>query len=462
MNFKYLLSVLTVGSVMMSGSALAAKIAIIDSGTDLSHSLLKDKKWFNPKDIDDAVDNDDNGYIDDVHGWNFAENNNKLYDKTLVGKFSPDVFKFFEVQTRLMKGEGTDADREWMKAARDNEKLISELGVFGNFVHGTHVAGIAAKNAELAEIMVLKIIPTKPPVNARQKLFTEFFNASLEQLHHEGIDPKIDAVIKMALKGLAAQQSKSLITIGQYVGKNKARVANCSFGTSTHAVKKMIMPTLLKLALRREPTEAELDLYSAFFVNAAVDASKAMPAAAPSTLFVIAAGNDGMNNDQFPTSPANVKMDNTLTVAATLGYQKLASFSNYGEKMVDVAAPGVGIESSIPGNQMLTVSGTSQASPFVANIAGLLIDQNPNLSNSDLKKILMDTADLKDFLKGMVHSGGIVNTDRAIMAAKLSLSMQLDQALQTARVQINDVSSLPLRNTSKDEASFMLPLPSIY
>jgi len=461
MNSVSVLSVLAALSVAMGGSAQAAKIAIIDSGTDLSHQMLKDKKWFNPKDIDDAVDNDDNGLIDDVNGWNFAENNNKLYDKTLVGKFSPDAYKFFEVQTRLMKGEGTDSDREWMKAARDNQQLIAELGVFGNFVHGTHVAGIAAKNADKAEIMVLKIIPTKPAVKPRQTIFAEQFNASLSQLQREGVDPKIDAVIKMALKGLASQQSKSLVNIGQYVGKGKARVANCSFGTSTHAVKTMIMPMLLKLALRRAPTEEELDLYSAFFVNAAVEASKAMPAAAPNTLFVIAAGNDGMDNDQFPTSPANVKMQNTITVAATLGYQKIASFSNYGVKMVDVAAPGVGIESSIPGNQMLTVSGTSQASPFVANVAGLLFDQNPNLSNSDLKKILMETADMKDFLKGKVVSSGIVNTDRAIMAAKLTLTMQLDQALSNARVQINDVSTAQAA-FGTDGASFMLPLPSIY
>jgi subtilisin family serine protease len=223
----------------------------------------------------------------------------------------------------------------------------------------------------------------------------------------------------------------------------------------------MIMPTLLKLALRREPTEEELDTYSAYFVNQAVEASKAMPNAAKDTLFVIAAGNDGMNNDVLPTSPANLRMPNTITVAATLAYQKIASFSNYGETMVDVAAPGVGILSAIPGNQTLTVSGTSQASPFVANVAALLTDANPNLSNSDLKKILMETSDIKDFLKGKVASSGIVNTDRAMMAAKLSLTMQLDQALSSARVQINDVSTQSFSNVKAADEAFVLPLPSL-
>jgi cell wall-associated protease len=457
MNMIKILSVLA----LMAGSAQATKIAVIDSGTDLSHTDLKNKKWFNPKDIDDAVDNDDNGLIDDINGWNFAENNNKLYDKTLVGTFSPDVYKFFEVQTRMMKGEATDADREWMTNARNNRELISQLQVFGNFVHGTHVAGIAAKGADQAEVMVLKMIPTKPGINPkRTRQFAEAVNANAQQITE--VDSKIDSVIKMALKGLATQQSKLLGTIGQYVGKGKARVANCSFGTSTHAVKTMIMPPLLKLALRRAPTDEELDHYSAYFVNQAVDASKAMPNGAKDTLFVIAAGNDGMNNDVYPTSPANLRMPNTITVAATLGYQKIASFSNYGEKMVDVAAPGVGIESAIPGQQYLTVSGTSQASPFVANVAGMLIDANPNLSNSDLKKILMQTADLKDFLKGKVVSSGIVNTDRAIMAAKLALTMQLDQALESARVQINDVQGQQFMGVKNEENTFVLPMPMLF
>lgn len=455
MNMIKLFSVLA----LLGGSVQAAKIAVIDSGTDLSHNDLKNKKWFNAKDIDDAVDNDDNGLIDDVNGWNFAENNNKLYDKKYLGTFSADVYKFFEVQTRMMKGEATDSDREWMTAARGNQQLIAELGTFGNFVHGTHVAGITAKNADLAEVMVLKIIPTKPPISPKARQFKKLFDQYSAQF--TGVDSKIDAVLKMALKGLATQQSKMLGTIGQYVGKGKARVANCSFGTSTHAVKVMIMPTLLKLALRREPTEEELDTYSAYFVNQAVEASKAMPNAAKDTLFVIAAGNDGMNNDVLPTSPANLRMPNTITVAATLAYQKIASFSNYGETMVDVAAPGVGILSAIPGNQTLTVSGTSQASPFVANVAALLTDANPNLSNSDLKKILMETSDLKDFLKGKVASSGIVNTDRAMMAAKLSLTMQLDQALSSARVQINDVSTQSFSNVKAADEAFVLPLPSL-
>jgi hypothetical protein len=64
-------------------------------------------------------------------------------------------------------------------------------------------------------------------------------------------------------------------------------------------------------------------------------------AKAPETLFVFAAGNDGMNNDLYGTSPANIKADNVITVGATYKNEFFAPFSNYGTKMVEVAAPGM-------------------------------------------------------------------------------------------------------------------------
>ena len=443
-------------ALVISTSAHATVIAIIDSGTDLKHNDLKDKKWVNPIDIDDAVDNDDNGYIDDVNGWNFADGNNKLIDKQYLGTFSPDVYKFFEVQTRYLKGQASAEDIAWLRQKVKESDFIAELGVFGNFVHGTHVAGISAKNAEGAKIMGLKIIPTKAPTvgsGGGGGHGLEFFSANA------GMDP--DKLIKMGLKLLASQQAKSLAPIGKYVAAEKARLANCSFGTSTAAAKSILGPILSKI-LKRDPTPEELQTYAIFFVGEVIQASKALVDPAKNTLFVIAAGNDGMNNDEFPTSPANIKQDNTISVAATLGYDKLASFSNYGAKMVEVAAPGVGILSTVPGNQYVTVSGTSQAAPFVTNVAGMVLDTNPSLSNSDLKKILMTTSDLKDFLKGKVISGGIVNLNRAVLAAKLSKSMQLSDAIDSARVQVSDVDGRTYEKASTDYEGYVIPLPSLF
>ena len=443
-------------AVMIAAPSHAAVIAVIDSGTDLNHKDLTNKRWYNPKDIDDAVDNDDNGYIDDVNGWNFAESNNKLFDKTLLGTFSSDCYKYFEVQTRLLKGTGSAEDLAWIKEAQANEKLMTELETFANFVHGSHVAGISSRNADKAQLMIIKLIPTKrPTIGPHQKMdelsqaFAGFAKAGAS-----------DAVIRQALKLLGAAQGKALAPIGKYVETEKARVANCSFGLSTKAAKGVLAP-ILKMLMRRDATPEELETYSIFFVNEVLK-SQSILLTSKQTLFVIAAGNDGSNNDVYPASPTNMKQDNTISVAATLGYGKLASFSNYGEKMVEVAAPGVGIESTIPGNLYLTVSGTSQASPFVANLAGLILDENPALTNAEVKQILMGTVDLKDFLKGKVASGGIVNTNRSLMAAKLSRTLSVSESISSSRLQVNDVQENPTKWNTNGYEGFVMPLPTLF
>lgn len=455
MKFKNLIvATLAMGlnnSVM--SSAHASVIAIIDSGTDLNHQELKNKKWVNTRDPDDAVDNDNNGYIDDVNGWNFAENNNQLFDKRLLGSFSPDAYRYFEIQTKMMTGEATEGEVSWLRMRLQDPKFLAELGVFGNFIHGTHVAGISAKLSEQAKIMGLKIIPTKAPTVGGGRE-SAYFGISA----NGGVT---DAIIKGGLRLLASQQGKQLESIGKYVAAKKARLANCSFGTSTAAAKKILGPILRGL-LRREPTAQELEGYSIYFVNEVVKAAGTLVNPSKSTLFVIAAGNDGMNNDQFPTSPANIKQDNTITVAATNGYKKIANFSNYGARMVEVAAPGVGILSAIPGNQYVTVSGTSQAAPFVTGVAGMMLDLNPALSHSDVKRILMGTSDQKDFLRGVVMSGGIVNAGRAALAARLAKTLDVTRAIESARMQVTDVRSAYYESDGMKSEGYVIPMPGLF
>lgn len=444
-------------ALSLASPASAVTIAVIDSGTDLKHNDLKNKKWLNPRDIDDAVDNDDNGYIDDINGWNFAESNNKLIDKQYLGTFSKDIYKFFEIQTKFMKGTATQEEISWMRTKVQEPAFRSELGVFGNFVHGTHVAGITAKDSTGAKIMGIKIIPTKAPTigggGRGQSSDLGYFQPQA------GSTP--EKILKAGLKLLASQQAKALAPVGQYVANQKARLANCSFGTSTRAASGIVGP-ILKAVLRRDPTPEEVTQYSVYFVNEVVSAAKVL-VASKGTFFLIAAGNDGMDNDVYPTSPANVKQENTLTVAATLGYDRLANFSNFGAKMVDLAAPGVGILSTIPGNEYIEVSGTSQATPFVANVAGQVLDTNPAITNLDLKKILMATADFKDFLRGKIASGGIVNLNRAVAAARLSKTMQLADAIQSARVQVSDVNSRRFESFGEvKREGYVLPLPGLF
>ena len=177
---------------------------------------------------------------------------------------------------------------------------------------------------------------------------------------------------------------------------------------------------------------------------------------ASGTLFVFAAGNDGTNNDEYPTSPANLGGTNSISVAATHKRNSLASFSNFGVETVDVAAPGLGINSSIPGDEYLVVSGTSQAAPYVANVASKINEINSGLEPAQVKKILVDTVDKKDFLKGKVKSGGIVNSDRALYAANLTRSGTLEQAIGMA---IKDVTDIPVEKGINTIPEFVFTLP---
>ena len=433
-----------IASVLMASASvsLAARVAIIDSGVDYKHEAFAKYMWSNPN--SSTTDDAGNVYKGDLHGWNFADKNNQVIDYKYLGTFSKDCYKIFEVQGKILRGIATEEEKAYYAAKKNDETFLKELGKFGNFVHGTHVSGISTDNSKSAEIVGLKLIPTETP---GQKMTMPRDKAS-------------NPLVKLFLDQIAKQQATLLVQTAKYTKAVQARVANGSFGTSVAAVKPVVAQ-LVKQFGGGEPTEAELQDYSIGFVNSILKACEAFPAASPNTLFVFAAGNDGTDNDKLPTSPANIKANNTLSVAATLGTEKLASFSNYGAKLVDVAAPGVVIKSSIPGNEYLELSGTSMAAPFVTNAAARVQDANPTLDPAGVKRILIETVDKKAFLEGKVSSSGIVNVKRAQFAAELSAKkMTLDAAIAEARLAVGDELTTEM---NVDESDLILaPMPAFF
>jgi subtilisin family serine protease len=424
---------LVLASAILAASAIktapAAVIAIVDSGTDITHPELVSKIWDNTGEVDDGVDNDNNGYIDDLHGWDFAGNDDRLIDKSLIGTFPQDDYTYFEYQTNYLEGTATADQIAWLKAKVADDKFVANLERFGDFVHGTHVAGCAAKGADQARLMILKLIATPAAPS---------FFAGVPSTH--AIGGTKDAIIKAGLNALAEAQGKALAPVGQYIKMEHAQIASCSFGTGRAEIE----PTISKLVgmLKITLTQDELDAYSNYFIiqtNAAMQ--KQFIGVAPDAMFVIAAGNDGTDNDTISSAPANVKAENTITVAATLGVSSLAKFSNFGATMVDIAAPGVGIRSTVPGGGYMQISGTSQATPYVTNIVGQVMDANPKLSLAEVKKLVFGTVDKKDWLAGKVVTGGIANPDRALFAAKLTMSgSDLDSAIAQARTHVADIA----------------------
>jgi len=133
-------------------------------------------------------------------------------------------------------------------------------------------------------------------------------------------------------------------------------------------------------------------------------------------IFCAAAGNEENDNDSDPSYPASYDLDNIISVAATDRNDELASFSNYGETSVDVAAPGVAIMSTLPGNNYASWNGTSMATPHVAGLIALLAAHNPNSTVAERIQAITSSVDHLDSLNGKVATGGRINAKSALEA----------------------------------------------
>ena len=411
-------------------AAQASTIAIIDSGVDITHPDLTGKVWVNPGETVNRKDDDGNGYADDINGWNFFANSNVIIDLKYTSLFSTDIDKFFEIQDKYLIGTATADDIAWIKAKAADKNFVSTITKYGTFVHGTHVAGITAQGNDGAKILTIRLVPVENPLLNLKK---DLIEANRE---NRAMSDFKKGLIKLGLNALAGAQGKAFGMVGTYANGAAADIANASLGLGVNQAKILVTP-LIKLAGGSVTDTALVSELAVYFVTQAINSQKAIATNAPQTLFVFAAGNDGTNNDFFPTSPANVNLENTMSVGASIDYSAIATFSNYG-KAVDVLAPGVGIVSSVPGNRHMALSGTSQAAPFVAGVAAGLKDLNNALTPNEMKKIIIGTVDVKAELNDKVLSSGIVNRERALHAAELAKTMTIADAIAAARIEVAD------------------------
>lgn len=292
----------------VSSGSRSVVVGVIDTGIDYNHPDLAANIWRNPGEIaGDGIDNDRNGYVDDVRGWDFANNDNDPFDD---------------------EGHGTH--------------VAGTIGAVGN--NGVGIVGVS-------------------------------WNVSL-----------------MALKFLGADGSGS--TSNAIAAINYATRMRQSFGVNVVATNNSWGGGGFSSALR--------------------DAIAAGGSAG--VLCVAAAGNESANNDATPSYPANYAGDAVISVAATDSSNRLATFSNYGVTTVDVAAPGVGIYSTVPGNRYASYSGTSMATPHVTGTVALLAAANPQATAAELRTAILSTAVPLPALAGKVATGGLVNAAAALAA----------------------------------------------
>jgi subtilisin family serine protease len=284
-----------------TGSAQVT-VGVVDTGIDATHPDLAPNLWTNPGESGggretNGVDDDGNGRIDDVHGWDFVDH---------------------DAQPQDGNGHGTH--------------VSGTIGARGNDASG--VAGLNWSSA----IMPLRV------------------------LGDDGSGYVSDAITAYA-----------------YAARSGARVVNASLGGPSSS-------------------RAEHDAI----------------AAAPSTLFVVAAGNDGADNDTTPEYPCDYDLANVVCVAASDHDDTLASFSNYGPANVDLAAPGVDIASTWPGARYALLDGTSMATPHVAGAAALLLAHDGTLSVAGLRAALLSSVHPVAALAGRVATGGRLDVAAAL------------------------------------------------
>jgi subtilisin family serine protease len=155
--------------------------------------------------------------------------------------------------------------------------------------------------------------------------------------------------------------------------------------------------------------------------------------AASGTLVVVAAGNDGRDNDVAGSYPCNQPLPNIVCVAASDQDDRLTDFSNYGRRSVDLAAPGAGIISTVPGGSWGYMSGTSMAAPHVAGTAALIRTLYPSASVAAVRAALLASVDSRQSLAGRTLTGGRLNADRALAFPPSEAAFPADDGVDPAR-----------------------------
>lgn len=468
---------LITAALLISLNALSARVAVTDSGTDFSHEWLASRQLINTNEIPgNRIDDDRNGKVDDVFGWNFADNYGKVFFREHVRDVSPRVYKVLDVLSRVETNTQTDEDKVYFEtnvkklSKEEKQKLVTELNFYGQYAHSTHVSGIIAAVAPKSFLMSNRMFPDSP---------LSFINTL------EANQPKAN-LLDLAYKYFGMIANGSFDKIALYINERKIDVANYSVGLqlamiagASLSLRKIIPPKEDVIAAEVKtqcPVKTEKEKEEDTYKKCATNATQALMApyneklslevsrmyaqfevfgkrwltSAPNTLFVIASGNDGSDNDKRPTFPSNIRTDNSISVGASHDVMTLAKFSNYGLKSVDVVAPGVAIKSSVPsidGKMVLPMSGTSMAAPYVTGVAANIKDINSNLTPVQMKQILMGTVDKKDWAKTKVLSGGVVNAERAYAAAEKTKSMSIELAIQESLKLVQDQpeKSIPKR-----------------
>ncbi|HNP07798.1 MAG TPA: S8 family peptidase [Cyclobacteriaceae bacterium] len=436
-------------------------VAVVDSGVDIDHEDLRNVIWTNEGEIpDNGIDDDNNGYIDDVHGWNFIGGKD--------GNVNQDTDEFTRAYVKLKKQfEGVDekkiskkekpAYEEYIKAKQKFEKLVAEnteqYELYNNLYQNVSLSVDTLKvllmtdsltqdlvqsfessepNLLFAKGFVLNIFRNIGTENSIEEFVSELkeaaehFQQIVEYGYNEDFDPRSivgDNYNDPYEKGYGNNDVKGPDAMhGTHVAGIIAADRKNDIGI------KGIADNVRIMSVRTVPNGDERDKDVANAILYAVDngahiinmsfgkstsprkevVDKAVKyAVQKGVLLIHAAGNESDDIDVEKNYPTRFYLDgseakNWLEVgASSWGADKdfVGSFSNYGKKSVDLFAPGVEIYSTVPDNKYKDLNGTSMASPVTAGVAAVIMSYFPEFTALEVKEIIRQSTRKFDNLK---------------------------------------------------------------
>ena len=409
-------------------------VAVIDSGTDIDHEDLDDVLWTNKGEIpNNGKDDDNNGYIDDIHGWNFLGDayHEQLEFVRLLASGDKSNPRYAEAEAEYnseyekYSGYKTQYEQILQQVKTADETLTAHFGK--SDYTKKEVAAIKTENEELAQAKRIAQFMYSNDLESLSVAKEELTTGLVD------INDRLNYNLNKTFSGRKTGDNPDDLNDKPGYGNNNPRPSVKSESHGTHVTGIIaaernngkgingVANNVKIMAIRSTPNGDEYDKDVALAIRYAADNGAKIInasfgksfsprsdwvrdaikyAAEKDVLFVHAAGNDSANIDMVENFPNDAVgtgpevSDNFITVGSLTnkyGSGMLSGFSNYGKVNVDVFAPGSDIYSALPENEYDYNSGTSMAAPNVAGVAALIRSQYPSLTASQVKKILMDS-----------------------------------------------------------------------
>lgn len=422
-------------------------VAVIDSGVETDHPDLKDVIWINKGEIpDNGIDDDKNGYIDDVHGWSFlggasGDINNEALELARMVRLENNYFsgksagnvpvsdedrfdKYVKMKAELEQ-ENIKNQQQYqgvlMMASYINNVKASSNGVFDKKTNKSYVPNDETETKIKKRIGAVMLVYPPATLDKEINNAKETFGNSIRM---NSLD--VDSVRRVLVGDNPQDMTERYYGCNRYEGPDAfhgTHVAGIIGATRGNGIGiEGIASNVKIMVVRAVPNGDERDKDVANAIRYAVDNGAKvinmsfgkyftpnkqvvdeaiLYAKSKDVLIIHAAGNDAKNKDIQDSYPTRILNDGSIATnwievgacsSSKKGKKLLASFSNYGPKTVDLFAPGVDIYSTIPNAKYGDASGTSMACPATAGVAAIIRGYFPDLTAAEVKEVLMKTA----------------------------------------------------------------------